>query len=76
MIKLVIRYQEENDFRTYEWEQNLVNFYVTNDQSLAGAVNMAKNEFIQTHPHAFFFTMRLEFGVEEYVKRNGEFKHI
>ena len=67
MFFAVVTYKVENDEHEYHWELNLSKC-LTLDTSLLSAMNSAKVHFIEDHPEAISFKIKMEIREEEYIK--------
>jgi len=76
MFFAVVVYNVENDSADYHWELNLSRL-LTVDTTLHSAMNSAKFQFIEDHPEAISFKIKMEIREEEYFKTGDmEYKRI
>lgn len=73
MFFAVVTYNVENDAHAYHWELNLSKC-LTLDTSLLSAMNSAKFRFIEDHPEAISFKIKMEIREEVYIK-TGDTKY-
>lgn len=73
MFFAVVTYNIENDSHAYHWELNLSKC-LTLDTSLLSAMNSAKFRFIEDHPEAISFKIKMEIREEVYIK-TGDTKY-
>lgn len=67
MFFVVVTYKVENDEHEYRWELDLED-YLGYDTTIKSGINSAKWRFIEEHPEAISFKMKLEFREVEYIK--------
>ena len=73
MFFAVVTYNVENDSNDYHWELDLSK-YLTVDTTLFSAMHSAKFQFIEEHPEAILFKIKMEIREEEYIK-TGDMKY-
>ena len=73
MFFAVVTYHVENDCHDYHWELDLSKC-LTLDTTLLSAMNSAKFRFIEDHPEAISFKIKMEIRDEVYIK-TGDMKY-
>ena len=67
MFFAVVNYRLENDEHEYHWELNLEDS-LDLDTTIKSGMRFAKWRFIEDHPEAISFKMKLEFREVNYIK--------